>query len=178
MITLIASPDQIVDDCVTYITLNFDDELNQKQYQGLYINLIIKKVGTTTNIPTYQQRYNGEPLTWEINKYTYKMPGTFQVTANVYDGPSFASCTFIVEEQFILRNKNIVMNFKQQPNSRSVNFPTYTEQNPNVMKVQVQGVDYFKTNTVTPVSKVTTQEPSINIGKVQGRGRNVGPGSI
>ena len=49
MISLIASPDQIVDDCVTYITLNFDDELNKKQYQGLYINLIIKKVGTTTN---------------------------------------------------------------------------------------------------------------------------------
>ncbi len=70
------------------------------------------------------------------------------------------------------------MNFKQQPNSRSVNFPTHTEQNPNAMKVQVQGVDYFKTNGITPVSKVTTPEPSINVGKVQGRGRNVGPGGI
>jgi hypothetical protein len=179
MISLIASPDQIVDECVTYITLNIDDELNQKQYKGLYINLIIKKVGTTATIPTYQQRYNGEPLIWEINKYTYKLPGTFQVTANVYDGPSFASCSFIVEEQFILRNKNIVMNMKQAPpNSRSVNFPKFTEQNVNASKVQVQGIDYFKTNDIAPVSKITTQEPSININKVQGRGRNVGPGGV
>ena len=176
MISLIASPDQIVDDCVTYITLNIDDELNKKQYQGLYINLIIKKVGTTTNIPTYQQRYNGEPLTWEINKYTYKLPGTFQVTANIYDGPSFATCSFIVEEQFILRNKNIVMNFKQPSNSRTVNYPTHTEQNVNVTKVQVEGVDYFKTNTVTPVSQFTTEEKCVNVNKVQGGlCRNVGP---
>jgi hypothetical protein len=176
MISLIASPDQIVDDCVTYITLNFDDELNKKQYQGLYINLIIKKVGTTTNIPTYQQRYNGEPLTWEINKYTYKLPGTFQVTANIYDGPSFATCSFIVEEQFILRNKNIVMNFKQPSNSRTVNYPTHTEQNVNVTKVQVEGVDYFKSNTVTPISQFTNEEKCVNVNKVQGGGcKNVGP---
>ena len=179
MISLIASPDQIVDDCVTYITLNIDDEQNNKQYQGLYINLIIKKVGTTTNIPTYQQRYNGEPLTWEINKYTYKLPGTFQVTANIYDGPSFATCSFIVEEQFILRNKNIVMNMKQPSNSRSTNFPVHVEQNVNSTRVQLQGVDYFKTNNIEPVSQCTAKEPCVNNNKVQGgRGRNVGPGGI
>lgn len=177
MISLIASPDQIVDEGVVYITLSIDDSLNQKQYQGVYINLTIKKVGTINSIPTYQQRYNGEQLTWEINKYTYKMPGTFQVYANIYDGPTFATTSFVVEEQFILRNKNIVLNFKQQPNnSRAVNFPTFTEQNVNVSRVQVQGIDYFKTNTTESVSKVTTQEPSINVNKVQGKGRNVGSG--
>ena len=73
MISLIASPEQIIIDNIVYITLTIDDEVNNKFYQGLFINLIVKKVGTENSIPTYRFRYNGEPLVWEINKYTYEL---------------------------------------------------------------------------------------------------------
>ena len=42
MISLVASPDQIIIDNIVYITLTIDDEVNQHAYQGLFINLIHK----------------------------------------------------------------------------------------------------------------------------------------
>ncbi len=186
MISLIANPDNVVDENVLYIILTIDDEVNQKAYQGLYINLIIKKVGTLNQVPTYRLRYNNEPLTFEINKYTYGGPGTFQVTANVYDGPSIASTSFIVSEKFKMGNINIgagvtskvQLQSQANSNSRNTYFPKYVEPDPNSQKVQQSGIDYFKTTKVEPVSKITTDEPAININKVQGRGRNVGPGGF
>ncbi len=183
MISLVASPDQIIIDTIVYITLTIDDEVNQKAYQGLYINLTVKKVGTNNNVPSYRIRYNGEPLVWEINKYTYGGPGTFQVTANVYDGPSFANTTFVVVESFKPQDCNIGAGITSKvqlvnnanSNSRSQNFPKYTEVNPNAQKVQQQGIDYMKTSNNLPVSTFTQSNPSINIGRVQTLGRNVNP---
>jgi hypothetical protein len=179
MISLIASPNQIIDDEIIYITLTIDDELNQKQYEGVYINLIIKKVGTTDNIPTYQQRFNKEPLVWEISKYTYKTYGTFSVSANIYDGPEIARSTFVVVERCNINNRNICNNLNkniQNLNSRSINFPKHIEPNMNTMKVQISGIDYNKSNIIQPISKIT-ETPSINTTKVQRSGKNVN-GSI
>ncbi len=186
MISLIANPDQIVDESIVYIILTIDDEVNKKAYDGLYINLIIKKVGTINQVPSYRLRYVGEPLTFEINKYTYGTTGTFQVTANIYDGPSFASTSFIVTDKFKMNNVNIgagvtsKVQLQSQTNSNARNtfHPKYVEPNPNSQKVQQTGIDYFKTNKVEPIPQNTIQEPALNVNKVQGRGRNVGPGGF
>jgi hypothetical protein len=184
MISLIPNPDQISDENIVNIILTIDDEVNKKAYEGIYINLIIKKVGTLNQVPSYRLRYNGEPLIFEINKYTYGGPGTFQVTANIYDGPSFASTTFIVTEKFKMNNVNIgagvtskvQLQTQANSNSRNTYFPKYEEPNPNAQKVQQTGVDYFKTTKIEPINQNTIQEPILNTNKVQGKGRNVGPG--
>ena len=183
MISLVASPEQIIIDNIVYVTLTIDDEVNMKAYQGLYINLIVKKVGTNNNVPTYRFRYNGEPLIWEINKYTYGGPGTFQVTANVYDGPSFASTTFIVKESFKPQDCNIGAGITSKvqlvnnanANSRSQNYPKFVETNANAQKVQQQGIDYMKVANSLPISTFTQEIPTINVGKVQTMGKNVNP---
>lgn len=177
MVSLIASPDQITDENIVFITLTIDSN-NTKKYEGLYINLILKKVGSITTIPTYQQRYNGEPLIWEINKYTYKNPGTFQVSAHIFDGQSFATCSFVVVEKCIYARTNVCNNIctnKMNPNARSINFPTFVQPSLNSTKVQAQGIDYLKPNNIEPISKFTQALPDINISKVQKPGRNVGP---
>lgn len=183
MISLIASPDQITDEHIVYITLTIDDKVSQQTYQGLYINLIIKKVGSNNNVPSYRLRYNGEPLVFEINKYMYGLPGTFQVTANIFDGPSFATAGFVVVEKFSPREGNVgagVTNKveligKANSNARYLNYTKNVEINPNAQKVQQQGIDYFKTNTIAPVSTFTQDEPVLNETKVQRPGKNVGP---
>lgn len=183
MISLVASPDQIIIDNIVYITLTIDDEVNQKAYQGLFINLIVKKVGTDNSVPTYRFRYNGEPLVWEINKYTYGNVGTFQVTANVYDGPSFANTTFVVKDSFQPSNSNIGAGITSKvqlinnanANARSLNFPKHVESNVNAQRVQQSGIDYLKVSTIVPVSTFTQDVPTINYGKVQNPGRNVNP---
>ena len=183
MISLVASPEQIIIDNIVYITLTIDDEVNNKFYQGLFINLIIKKVGTDSSVPTYRFRYNGEPLVWEINKYTYGSVGTFQVSANVYDGPSFANTTFVVKDTYQPGLSNIgsgITSKVQQinnanANARSLNFPKHVESNVNAQRVQQQGIDYLKSSIVVPVSTFTQDTPTINYGKVQNPGRNVNP---
>ncbi len=180
MISLIASPDHITDEEIVTVTLTIDDIQNQQKYQGLYLNLIVRKVGSVKSVPTYQQRYNGQPLIWEINKYTYESTGTFQVSANVFDGPSITSCTFIVEEKCIYLKRNICNNTTnanvQNPNSRSINYPAFVQPSVNVSKVQLPGVDYLKPNNITPVSTFTQENPDINTIKVQRSSKNVNPG--
>lgn len=183
MISLISSPDQIPDENVIYVTLTIDDDVSQQYYQGLYINLIVKKVGTNNNVPTYRLRYNGEPLVWEINKYTYGGPGTFQVTANVYDGASFASTSFVVKDKFQARDGNVGAGITSKvqiignanSNARYLNYSKNVEVNPNAQKVQQPGVDYFKTNTIAPIPTFTQENTNVNESKVQKPGRNVGP---
>ena len=183
MISLVASPEQIIIDNIVYVTLTIDDEINQKAYQGIYINLLVKKVGTNNVIPTYRFRYNGEPLIWEINKYTYGDVGTFQVTANVYDGPQIANATFVVKDSWKPQDSNIgsgitskvqILN-NANANSRAQNFPKHIEVNPNAQRVQQTGYDYLKPSNIIPVSTFTQENPSINYGKVQGKGKNVNP---
>jgi hypothetical protein len=178
MIVLVASPDQITDEDILYITLSIDDKKNQETYKGLYLNLILKKVGTLVTIPTYQQRYNGESLTWEINKYTYNSYGTFNVTANIYNTDDvITTCSFIVEERCRINKTNVCNNVtnlnKQNPNARSINYPTFVQPTLNTNKVQVQGIDYSKSNIIEPVSKFTVQENNINTLKVQKAVNNV-----
>jgi hypothetical protein len=183
MISLVASPEQIIIDNIVYVTLTIDDEINQKAYQGIFINLLVKKVGTNNVIPTYRFRYNGEPLVWEINKYTYGDVGTFQVTANVYDGPQIANTTFVVKDSWKPQDSNIGSGITSKvqllnnanANSRAQNFPKFVEVNPNAQRVQQTGIDYLKPSNVVPVSTFTQENPSINYGKVQGKGKNVNP---
>lgn len=186
MISLVASPDQIIDEEIVYVILTMDDVINQQSYLGLYINLIVKKVGTNNNVPTYRLRYNGEPLTWEINKYTYGSPGTFQVSANIYDGPSFANTNFVVKDKFLARDGNIGAGVTSKvqimsnanSNARFVNYSKIVEQNPNAQKVQQEGIDYFKNNNICPITTFTKECPSVNETKVQRPGKNVSPNLI
>lgn len=127
MISLKSIPDIILQGDTVKIQLNIQGQLNLKMYKGKYFNLIVKKNGGTLgNVTLYPLRFNGFPLEWEINSYSYEPLGeygTFNVNcilqndSNSYSNSSIISTTFIIEQKCIEKKINIcnnLINYEEQ----------------------------------------------------------------
>lgn len=105
-----SNPDRIIIGNSLQIMLEVDDKITKNNLNGKYINLNIRKVGTTKSITINPQRYNNNssPLEWDINPSIYETHGTFIVEAtitgsvvrnSIYStGYIVCSTTFIIEE--------------------------------------------------------------------------------
>ena len=119
----------------------------------------------------YEKTYSsvrGEELIILIEKIVEFLNNHVHTAAGVApDEKTLGSLTSKTAITQLLNNANA--------NSRAQNFPKHIEVNPNAQRVQQTGFDYLKPSNVVPVSTFTQENPSINYGKVQGKGRNVNP---
>jgi hypothetical protein len=141
MINLVSNPERVIEGQTLKIILNIEGQLNIKTYKGAYFNLMIKKNGSTLqNVILYPLRFNGCPLEWEVNPYSYGSDGTFNVNC-IYQGSNIVltSTTFIVEPE----NKNLIKeNVKQQQNLTTLT--QSIEYKKNYIKKQEIPIDYTR----------------------------------
>lgn len=114
MISFIPTPERIVNGETLTVKLDIDGQINNKTYKGKYFNVVIKKNGGTLGtVILYPLRFNGNPLEWEINPYSYGSEGTFTINC-IFQGSSdsvLTSTTFVVEPDCITgRNVNVCNN--------------------------------------------------------------------
>jgi len=132
MIVLSIVPDRIIvtDAQIVRIYFNITDtrfsiDLNKSSYFGSYININIRKVGSTDVITLYPLRFNGTQLVWD---YTPSDVGTFIVNAIVQNEPQniISSSTFIVDPRNIVSNVNTSNNINLfLPNNNIQMAPKY-----------------------------------------------------
>ena len=137
MISFTPNPERVVNGETLKVKLEIDGMINNKTYKGNYFNVVIKKNGGTLGTVTlYPLRFNGNPLEWEINPYSYGSEGTF--TANcIFQGSSsvLTSTTFIVEPDCVKQNNVNLCN----------NLTTYEQalkHKQNYVKKQEVPIDY------------------------------------
>jgi len=110
MISLIATPEKIIEGLTLKVKLEIKGTINLKMYKGTYFNLIIKKNGGTLGSKTlYPLRFNGFPIEWDINPYTYGSSGTFNVGCVIQDSNQnpITTTTFIIEPLSLIKKQNL-----------------------------------------------------------------------
>ena len=111
MISLISIPERVIQGETLKVKLDIQGKINIKTYKGVYFNLTIKKNGGNLgNTILYPLRFNGNPIEWEINPYSYMSDGTFNVNCTIQDGTQIVSTTFVVEPDCIIQKINTCNN--------------------------------------------------------------------
>lgn len=155
MISLISLPERVIQGESIIIELKIEGKL-KKTYYGKYINLNIKKNGSTYTKILYPQRYNNEPLIWNVNQNSYSLYGTFNVNAFIQNESSIiSSTTFIIEEKCIVNKVDISNNLSDYKNKQNIkdNYQKNNEINEsniiyNIQKPNQQIIETVKTDII------------------------------
>ena len=116
------------DNLLIKIEFNIDDQLNMKEYFGKYINITIKKVGTSTILNLYPLKYNNNKLFWDF--YPTES-GTFTINAVIQNENNniLTTTNLIIQSQNIIRNVNTFNNINlYTANNNIIKAPVYKSQ--------------------------------------------------
>jgi hypothetical protein len=148
MISLTSMPERITNGETLIIKFVIQDKINLNTYKGSYFNLTLKKNGGTFGtITLYPLKFNGEPLEWEVNPYSYGSDGTFNVNCTLQNGPLISSTTFVVEPDCLVKNANNCNNitvYQQNKNLKESNVKKQVLEPEYVKSFMVQKQDQVK----------------------------------